>query len=136
VTDVPAIPPDATVKVEVPAERHRPNWTLILLVVALVMSGLTNVGVVLLVSSSARIDSSTTRIETTTAAEDTAITEHRVRNELTHEALCAKADAIARAFGLDPATLVDVNGNPVECPVPLTEAEIRTLSAHPPEQDE
>lgn len=130
-TTLPPIPPDATVKVEVPAAdgpaRRPRNWTLILLVVALIMSALTNVGVVILVAS-------TRTIVSTTNAEDKAITEHRVRNELSHEALCAKADAIARSFGIDPDALVDVNGKPVTCPAPLTEAEIRALSAHAPDE--
>lgn len=58
------------------------------------------------------------------------VIDHRVRNEIAHSAICEKVDAVVRYFGIDPADLRDGNGQPVECPKPLSKSEIRQLRGH------
>lgn len=117
-------PDDATIKVAVPVERPQRNWTLYLVCLSLLLNTLV-LGVVGLITLN------TNHIVTTTNAEDRAVTAHRVRNEEAHAALCEKMDAVVRIFHIDPKSLVDEKGKVVECPKPLTEAEIKALSAHP-----
>jgi hypothetical protein len=115
-----------------PMRRARPSrgvWLAIALAgLSLIFSV---VGVILL----SVVLSDTGGISDVTSAEERALTEHRQRNELSHDALCDYVRATLRTFGVNPDTLTDDEGKPVECPEPLTEAELNALRAHPPAED-
>lgn len=82
-------------------------------------------------------------VEAAEEANNRAIVDHRIRNELIHDCLVRgvesiRADMAVIVQRVQDGSLLEPGGAPVviediDCPAPLSEDELRDLATHPPE---